>query len=106
MVSPLRYGAGIKGKIGRCLGYGVPCVATGISVEGMHLTNGENVIIGHGEVHFADMVYELYHNAKLWNKIAHNGLKYFEKNYSLDAGRAKIRNIIQTELGDNKTGKI
>ncbi|ABI58441.1 hypothetical protein Neut_0153 [Nitrosomonas eutropha C91] len=37
-VAPLRYGAGIKGKIGTSLCYGVPCVATPMAVEGMGLT--------------------------------------------------------------------
>src|SRR5665647_645463 len=37
-ISPLRYGAGVKGKVNLALSYGVPVVATTASVEGMHLT--------------------------------------------------------------------
>ena len=38
-VAPLRFGAGIKGKINQSMGFGVPVVATSLAVEGMPLTN-------------------------------------------------------------------
>jgi polysaccharide pyruvyl transferase CsaB len=36
-VSPLRYGAGMKGKIGQSMGYGLPVVTTTIGAEGIGL---------------------------------------------------------------------
>ena len=39
-VAPLRYGAGMKGKIGQSLEYGLPIVSTSIGVEGMNLVDG------------------------------------------------------------------
>jgi glycosyltransferase involved in cell wall biosynthesis len=38
-VAPLRYGAGIKGKLNQSMGLGVPAVATSVAVEGMSLTH-------------------------------------------------------------------
>ena len=35
MVAPLRFGAGVKGKIGEALSYGLPVVTTDIGAEGM-----------------------------------------------------------------------
>jgi len=101
MVSSLRYGAGIKGKIGRSLGYGVPCVATSMSVEGMSLENGENIIVEDNEERFANAVKEVYSNKELWNKISQNGLRYFENNYSIKAGTLGIENILKKELAGN-----
>jgi len=39
-VAPLRYGAGLKGKIATSIGVGVPCVGTSIAFEGMSI-NGK-----------------------------------------------------------------
>src|SRR5438876_264170 len=45
-ISPLRYGAGVKGKINLAMSYGVPVVATSSSIEGMYLTPGIDVLVG------------------------------------------------------------
>ena len=38
MVAPLRFGAGIKGKLGTSFSFGLPVVATTIAAEGMYLS--------------------------------------------------------------------
>src|SRR5262249_15894103 len=52
-VAPLRFGAGIKGKINQSMGFGVPVVATSIAVEGMPLTNREDILIADEPEDFA-----------------------------------------------------
>ncbi|HHP7229819.1 MAG TPA: tetratricopeptide repeat protein, partial [Xenococcaceae cyanobacterium] len=44
-VSPLRYGAGMKGKIGQSLEYGLPIVSTDIGIEGMNLIPEKNILV-------------------------------------------------------------
>lgn len=44
-IAPLPHGAGVKGKIGQSFSYGLPVVTTSIGAEGMHLTDGLNVLI-------------------------------------------------------------
>src|SRR3546814_18540099 len=44
-VAPLRYGAGMKGKIGHSLEYGLPVVTTTVGAEGMGLVHENNVLI-------------------------------------------------------------
>ena len=39
-VAPLRYGAGVKGKVGEALSHGVPVVGTRIAMEGMNIEHG------------------------------------------------------------------
>ncbi|HQT92385.1 MAG TPA: glycosyltransferase, partial [Candidatus Kryptobacter bacterium] len=45
VVAPLRYGAGLKGKIVEALSYGVPVVTTSIGVEGMKLRDGQDIFV-------------------------------------------------------------
>jgi glycosyltransferase involved in cell wall biosynthesis len=40
-VAPLRFGAGVKGKVGEAMAAGVPVVATTIAAEGLDLGDGE-----------------------------------------------------------------
>ena len=39
-IAPLRYGAGVKGKINLAMSYGLPVIATTPSIEGMHFESG------------------------------------------------------------------
>lgn len=65
-VAPLRYGAGMKGKIGQSLEYGLPIVTTTIGAEGINLTHNVNVLIADETVEFANNIIELYFNKQLW----------------------------------------
>ncbi len=95
-IAPLRFGAGIKGKIGRSLGYGVPCVATSLAVEGMNLENGEEVIVADGEAEFADAVVRLYRNKALWESLSTKGIAFFEANYSPRSVQGRVAALFDT----------
>lgn len=68
-VAPLRYGAGMKGKIGQSLEFGLPIVSTTIGVEGMDLIHENNVLIADDAEDFAKEVIRLYENEHLWSEI-------------------------------------
>ncbi|WP_300597093.1 glycosyltransferase [Niabella sp.] len=71
-VAPLRYGAGMKGKIGQAMEYGLPIVSTDIGIEGMGLVVDEDVVLANTGESFAKAILELYDNEERWNKIAQN----------------------------------
>ncbi|QQS54573.1 MAG: glycosyltransferase [Candidatus Competibacteraceae bacterium] len=93
-VAPLRYGAGIKGKIGTSLSYGVPCVATPVAAEGMGLTDRTNVMIGADAERFADAVIEAHQDEALWNSLSTNGLEFMEQNFSYARGLERLGKLI------------
>ena len=69
-VSPLRYGAGMKGKIGQSLEYGLPVVSTAIGTEGMNLVPDINVLEANTTEIFAQQIIRLYQDQSLWQHIA------------------------------------
>ncbi len=71
-VSPLRYGAGMKGKIGQSLEYSLPVISTDIGIEGMNLTPGKNILIANNAERFAAQIIRLYQDETLWQKLAAN----------------------------------
>src|SRR4029434_6125838 len=68
-VAPLRFGAGIKGKINQSMGFGVPVVATSVAVEGAGLCDREEILVADQPEGFARAVTELYESEQLWNRI-------------------------------------
>lgn len=96
-VAPLRFGAGLKGKVASSLAQGVPGVLTSIAAEGMGLQNGQDVLIADDPHAFADEVIRLYQDPLLWEAIAASGAKSVRKNFSLkvsqDAYAALLRGL-------------
>lgn len=72
MVAPLRYGAGVKGKIGQSFEYFLPVVTTEIGAEGMKLSNGRNALIKDDAKDFADAMINLYTDKELWERLSKN----------------------------------
>ncbi len=66
----LRYGAGIKGKIGQALAFGVPVVTTQIGAEGFGITTEISGIIANDRDEFAAAIVRLYRDGRLWNHIS------------------------------------
>src|SRR5690554_3942407 len=52
-IAPLRYGAGVKGKVNEAMNYGIPVVATACAVEGMHAVPGKDVLLAEDPREFA-----------------------------------------------------
>ena len=93
-VAPLRYGAGIKGKIGTAMAVGLPVVATTLAAEGMSLTDGENILVADGAEAFASAIANLYQSEALWNRISHNGLKFAENAWGAEAAYQNLVDIL------------
>lgn len=72
MVAPLRFGAGVKGKIGQAFEYFLPVITSSIGAEGMHLTHNKNALIEDTTEGFADAIIDLYTNEELWTKLQDN----------------------------------
>ena len=91
-IAPIRYGAGIKGKVLHSLGYGLPVVASSIAIEGTGLIDNEQILVADTPQAFADDVVRLYNEEELWRKLSQNGLLFFKENYSFEVGR---RNLVE-----------
>lgn len=89
-IAPLRYGAGVKGKISMTMSEGVPCVTTPIGAEGMHLEHEKTVMIAETPEAFAAAVIRLYRNDALWMNIAQSAQEEGLKPFSKDAARSAL----------------
>ena len=81
VLGPLRFGAGIKGKLVEAMQCGTPSVTTTIGAESMAGDLPWNGFIVDDAQVFADKAVELYQNKTIWQKAQENGFNIIEKRY-------------------------
>jgi GT2 family glycosyltransferase/glycosyltransferase involved in cell wall biosynthesis len=69
-VAPLRYGAGMNGKVGHALAYGLPTVTTSVGAAGFSLIDGTNALVADDVDAFVAAVVALYEDQALWSRIS------------------------------------
>lgn len=98
-VAPLRYGAGMKGKLGQAFSHGLPVVTTKIGAEGMNLTHEKDVLIANVAEKFADEIVRIYTDETLWQNLSDNSYRYIENNFTPEIIAKKILNGIENISG-------
>lgn len=96
-VAPLRYGAGVKGKIGQAIEYGLPTVTTPIAAEGMYIRDGHNGLIAETASDFANQVVKLYEDRELWQKIQLNARKIIDEHFSSDIAVRQLKKMLSAK---------
>ena len=97
-VAPLRFGAGIKGKILEAINYGVPVVTTSIGAEGIGVVHGENILIADSAVEFCEAVVKLHRDKELWGELRDKGREYVETSFSQKAFQARVDQVMKKLL--------
>jgi len=81
VLAPLRFGAGIKGKLLEAMQCGTPSVTTSIGAESMCGNLPWNGFITDDPAEFASKAIALYNDKSIWNSAQNNGLAIIEKRY-------------------------
>ena len=92
-VAPLRFGAGIKGKIGQSLEHSLPLVTTNVGAEGFDFGEQTNVMIANTTNDLADKIINLYTNKADWD-LASNSCKAILKPFSINTTEAQVIDVI------------
>ncbi|WP_376692545.1 glycosyltransferase [Wenzhouxiangella sp. EGI_FJ10409] len=100
-VAPLRYGAGVKGKVNQAMSWGLPVVATACAAEGMYLEDGEDVLLADTTEALVEAIVRAYNDEALWMKLSEGGLANVEKHFSFDAARRAISELMEPENQKN-----
>jgi GT2 family glycosyltransferase len=93
-VAPLRFGSGMKGKIGEAMAWGIPVVTTTIGAEGMGLQDGIDALIADTAEDFALRIIRLHQSPELWDSVAQNARKRVEREWSPDAVDRSLTEIL------------
>jgi len=101
-VAPLRYGAGVKGKINSSMNFGVPVIATTMAVEGMHLVDGKDVLVADDPEEFAEKIVQAYLERGLWEQLSAAGRRNIEKYFSFEVAENQLQEITESLSLDNR----
>jgi GT2 family glycosyltransferase len=85
-VAPLRYGAGMKGKIGQALSYGIPTVTTSIGAEGFGF-KGDELIIEDDPVRFFNHIVSIYNDKTIWDRYHKSGRAFIKQLSPAEVGK-------------------
>ena len=112
-LAPLRFGAGLKGKLIDAMQNGTPCVMTTIAAEGMFGNSQPNGFITDSPEDFANKAVKLYESKPDWKAYQNNGFaiiyKRFQKAEFLEHLYSKIDTISQnlsSHRRNNFTGQL
>ena len=95
-VAPLRYGAGVKGKVGNSLRMGVPVVATRVAAEGMGLIDGEHILVGNDSASLAEQMARAYSDANIWESLSQKAKNHVQASFGIDTARQKLESLVRS----------
>ena len=96
-VAPLRYGAGMKGKVGQSLSYGLPVITTSIGAEGFGLINEREAMISDEPKDFAQKILAVYNNIYTWKTLSRSGLQSVNR-YSPEIVENNLKLLVNSLL--------
>lgn len=101
-LAPLRFGAGIKGKVLDGWVVGTPCLATPIAAEGMHEQLSFGGYVGTNASELAKLAVQLYTEPSLWSCSQDNASRIVEALYD----RAKLDHQFRIALCQAQSQKL
>ena len=81
VLAPIRFGAGIKGKLIEAMQCGTPSMTSSIGAEAMAGNIDWNGFIKDNPNEFVDAAVQLYYNENLWEQSQENGFEILDKRY-------------------------
>lgn len=94
-LAPLRFGAGLKGKLIDAMQTGTPSVTTSIGAEAMHGDLPWGGEIDDNPDQFAEKAVQLHQSAEKWHTAQQQGTKILAEQYPRDRLEQRLRNRLE-----------
>ena len=95
-IAPLRFGAGIKGKIGEAWSRGLPVIGTSSAFRGMVEPGNADFPSADDPKKFAELINSVYSSESLWVKASEAGQRRVQETLSRDVAKAALINLIDS----------
>ena len=93
-IAPIRFGAGVKGKVNLSMAHGVPVVVSSIAAEGMHLVHEHNAMIADEPAAFAHSISQLFRSRELWERLSTEGRANVREYFSIEAASRQVDRLL------------
>lgn len=94
LLAPIRFGAGIKGKLLECMEYGTPSVTTSIGAEAMCDNLPWNGFVENDYSEFISKAVLLYSNQEIWEQAVQNGYEIIQQKFLFSIYKSKFLNTL------------
>lgn len=101
-LAPIRFGAGLKGKLFDAMQFGLPSITTEIGAEGLNGNLAFGGIITTSDEYFITKAVELYSDENAWQNAQENGFRIIKKRFLDELFSEKLKARI-TSLVENIT---
>ena len=111
-LAPLRFGAGLKGKLVDAMLYGTPNVTTSVGAESMALGKEWSGFVADDADLFADKTVLLYNDKHIWTEAVKNGVQIINQNFSSGVAESflshvkMVRENLEVHRTKNFTGQM
>lgn len=113
VLAPIRFGAGIKGKLLEAMQLGTPSVTTTIGAEGMNAGLEWNGFITDDAKAFADDAVNLYNDKEIWSQAREKGIEILKKRFQRESFEdqfinhiLKIKEVLNNHRKNNFLGAL
>ncbi|MFA9188116.1 glycosyltransferase [Flavobacterium sp. FBOR7N2.3] len=106
VLAPLRFGAGIKGKLLEAMQCGTPSVTTAIGAESMQGNLPWNGFVEDNPELFADKAIQLYQHKEIWLQAQDNGIEIIKQRYLRKLFEGDFATQIQFLLSNIKQHRL
>jgi len=108
--APLRFGAGVKGKVLESMAAGVPCVMSSVAAEGISLSDVLMTAVGSDLPDITSKILRLYSDEQEYRALSKAGLAFISAGYAHDVVvtglKAAVEGRRQTDLPEADVGQL
>lgn len=105
-VAPLRFGAGIKGKVLASLAAGIPCVLTPVAAEGLALASALRAVVAADAAGLAALILRLHGDPAAQAKPREAGLALIRRHHAPEAVRRALEAALATQVSRARRRKM
>jgi len=106
VLAPIRFGAGLKGKLLEAMQCGTPSVTTAIGSEAMHANLPWNGFIEDDAAEFAKKAIRLYQDENLWYEAQKKGIVIINECYLKDKYSDGFMSVVNSLLMDSTSHRL
>lgn len=94
-IAPLRYGAGVKGKVLLSMSRGLPVVGTVTAAEGIPGDGREGMLRVDSAREFCSALERLYTDREMWEGLSEGGMNIIRDHFSPEAARSTLAGLFR-----------
>jgi GT2 family glycosyltransferase len=102
MVAPLRYGAGLNGKVTQALACGLPVVTTPAGAEGLEARDGKHMLIAETPEGLAERVARVLRDDELWQRLSTVGQRLIAERCSPKVISSRLDRLLEELARDGR----